>query len=236
MSTSRGNCKWFSSWRCLVLLMLVPRTSESKFDDGGKQVSLHGPEKDDFNGSSCVVKNTSKQYIFFRPRCCSGLNNQIEELWYAMQLAAFLGRGIVVPMVAENVTWDDEAMTRLAPLDLFYDVRVLSCFVPTIPLAHWRRQCNATFALHVFPKGREHPMQEQYEDVLNITWRGVPRLVVDSYLDLLERQLPDCLSVQWPAWLLNGTLTPRSYPGDPPFGALAERSAYFRSPPPAHHP
>eukprot|EP00667_Euglena_gracilis_P021650 EG_transcript_23827 len=120
-------------------------------------------------------------------------------------------------------------MTRLAPLDLFYDVRVLSCFVPTIPLAQWRRLCNATFALHVFPKGREHPMQEQYEDVLNITWRGVPRLVVDSYLDLLERPLPDCLSVQWPACLLNGTLTPRSYPGDPPFGALAERSDYFRA-------
>lgn len=42
----------------------------------------------------------------------AGINNQIEEFWYATQLALLIGRGVVLPAVAENVTWDDPTMSR----------------------------------------------------------------------------------------------------------------------------
>ena len=42
----------------------------------------------------------------------AGINNQIEEFWYTAQLALLTGHGLVLPAVAENVTWDDPSMHR----------------------------------------------------------------------------------------------------------------------------
>eukprot|EP00668_Euglena_longa_P012040 GGOE01014465.1.p1 GENE.GGOE01014465.1~~GGOE01014465.1.p1 ORF type:complete len:520 (-),score=110.18 GGOE01014465.1:171-1730(-) len=170
---------------------------------------------------------TRLQYIFFRPRCCSGINNQIEEFWYATQLALLIGRGVVLPAVAENVTWDDPTMSRLFPFDFFYDVQVVSQLVPTLPLMEWKRRCNSTFQLDIYPLRNPKIVQKKYEQFLNITYKGVPQLVVKSYKDLVGRDLPDCLGVQWPHHLLEGMLATDVFPGDPPLGGLVERNRHF---------
>eukprot|EP00667_Euglena_gracilis_P007567 EG_transcript_7643 len=187
------------------------------------------PTGDDVSGPLDLTgKNwTRRQYIFFRPRCCSGINNQIEEFWYATQLALLIGRGVVLPAVAENVTWDDPTMSRLFPFHLFYDVRVVSQLVPTLPLAEWKRRCNSTFQLDVYPLRNQKIVQKKYEQFLNITYRGVPQLVVKSYKELIGRDLPDCLGVQWPHYLLEGMLATDVFPGDPPLGGLVERNRHF---------
>jgi len=167
------------------------------------------------------------QYLFFRPRCCSGINNQLEEFWYGTQLALLIGRGVVLPAVAENVTWDDPSMHRLSPFDLFYDVRSVSRLVPTIPLTEWRRRCNSTLQLDIYPQRNQKIVQKKYEEFLNLTSQGVPRLVVGSWRELLGRQLPDCLGVQWPSYLLGSMLATDVFPGDPPLGGLVERNERF---------
>jgi hypothetical protein len=167
------------------------------------------------------------QFLFFRPRCCSGINNQLEEVWYGMQLALLIGRGIVLPHVAENVTWDDPEMSRLHPFDQFYDVGVVSQLLPTISLQRWKVMCNSTFELDIFPARTPKIVQKKYEQYLKIKFEGVPRLLVSSYRELQNRSLPRCLGVQWPLRLLGGMLQTHLHPGDPPYGGLVERNAQF---------
>lgn len=50
---------------------------------------------------------------------------------------------------------------RLFPFHLFYDVRVVSQLVPTLPLAEWKRRCNSTFQLDVYPLRNQKIVQKK---------------------------------------------------------------------------
>eukprot|EP01006_Ploeotia_vitrea_P026656 TRINITY_DN59625_c0_g1_i1.p1 TRINITY_DN59625_c0_g1~~TRINITY_DN59625_c0_g1_i1.p1 ORF type:complete len:464 (-),score=25.34 TRINITY_DN59625_c0_g1_i1:226-1617(-) len=172
-------------------------------------------------------KGKKIQYLFYRPRCCSGINNQLEEFWYAFQLAINMGRGLVLPMIAEHVTWTRVEMKDLTPFDEFFDSSVVRQLVPTMTTKEWKQMCNSTFELDIFPKNKNKIVQKGYEKYLNITWQGVQKLVVSSWDDLKDKDLPDCLGVQWPLQLLKGVFNIQRAKTDPPIGGLVEKNPTF---------
>eukprot|EP01012_Entosiphon_sulcatum_P016664 TRINITY_DN21589_c0_g1_i1.p1 TRINITY_DN21589_c0_g1~~TRINITY_DN21589_c0_g1_i1.p1 ORF type:complete len:446 (+),score=39.53 TRINITY_DN21589_c0_g1_i1:31-1368(+) len=171
----------------------------------------------------------STMYLFYRPRCCSGINNQLEELWYAMHLARLLGRGLVLPMIAESVTWYHIEMDRLFPFDLFFDSTRVQKLMPTITTQQFKERCHSTFQLDAFPSAKNRIVQKKYEMYLGITYEGVPRVVIPDWRALQREKLPACLGVHWPRELLHGSLDQHRWrPGDPPLGCLIERNEKFR--------
>ena len=50
---------------------------------------------------------------------------------------------------------------RLYPFDLFYDVRVASQLVPTLPLMEWKEKCNSTFQLDIYPQRNQKIVQKK---------------------------------------------------------------------------
>ena len=48
---------------------------------------------------------------------------------YALQLALLIGRGLVLPMIGESITWYKPNLDRLYPFDLFFDAGVVQQLV-----------------------------------------------------------------------------------------------------------
>eukprot|EP01012_Entosiphon_sulcatum_P022705 TRINITY_DN27686_c0_g1_i1.p1 TRINITY_DN27686_c0_g1~~TRINITY_DN27686_c0_g1_i1.p1 ORF type:complete len:431 (-),score=53.64 TRINITY_DN27686_c0_g1_i1:114-1406(-) len=178
-----------------------------------------------------LLLNTSnhhrQQYVFFRLRYGGGLNNQIEEIIWASHFARSIGRGIVLPHMAEQVTWVRPQMDHLFPFHMFFDVNVLSQLLPTLSLEEWRRLCNSSLEADIFPVKKQKIMQQAYETNLNFTWKGAQRISINTSQELAGLELPDCLGVQWPRHLISGALQRQNYPGDPPIGGLVERDKLF---------
>ncbi len=57
---------------------------------------------------------------------------------------------------------------RLYPFDLFYDVRVASQLVPTLPLMEWKQRCNSTFELDIYPQRNQKIVQKKVLPMLLI--------------------------------------------------------------------
>eukprot|EP01012_Entosiphon_sulcatum_P025877 TRINITY_DN3123_c0_g1_i5.p1 TRINITY_DN3123_c0_g1~~TRINITY_DN3123_c0_g1_i5.p1 ORF type:complete len:440 (+),score=77.92 TRINITY_DN3123_c0_g1_i5:29-1321(+) len=174
--------------------------------------------------ATAPVSSAQRQkYLFFRWRYGGGNNNQLEELMWASYFAQKIGRGVVLIPFAESVTWDRPQMDHFVPFDKIYDVGVFSQLVPTLPLDEWRKLCDSSIALDIFPTAKQVYMQKQFEDNLKINFRNAKRLLVKSYRDVQGKELPDCLGVQFPGDLIEGAIHRKDYPGDPPIGGLVER-------------
>jgi hypothetical protein len=203
------------------------------------------PETDATNGTSTIASAVSeaevavggaegeevvvRKYLYFRPRYGAGINNQLEEFWYALQLALLIGRGLVLPMIGESITWYKPNLDRLYPFDLFFDAGVVQQLLPVISTEEWKQMCNSTVDVDIFPAKKSQIMQKQYEFHLKINWQGAKRVLVKNWKDFQLQPLPDCLGVQWAHEMIDGTLDRgRLLPGDPPLGGLVERNAQFQ--------
>eukprot|EP01013_Petalomonas_cantuscygni_P024175 TRINITY_DN45761_c0_g1_i1.p1 TRINITY_DN45761_c0_g1~~TRINITY_DN45761_c0_g1_i1.p1 ORF type:complete len:514 (+),score=88.37 TRINITY_DN45761_c0_g1_i1:117-1658(+) len=166
--------------------------------------------------------------LYFRPRM-AGVYNQLEEFLHAALLARQLGRRLVLPYIAEAVSWDRNRFDILHPYHDYFDPVFLAGAVATASTKQFLERCNRTVAVDLRPKPNRKHANAEYERRLDINVSGAE--IIDWPLARLKAEsptLPDCLGVHWPRHLVAPLLSYKRGKDDPPLVGLAERSTEAR--------